>query len=139
VDALASDWSNWSWSATVNLANTSPVHGGADSIACTFTAGYGALSLDKGTAQSTSGYTSVKFWVHGGTGSNKSLQFYSQTADSGGNSPNVAFTATVNTWTEITIPLSSLGNPTTIKRINFQDTSGAAQSVIYFDDVRLAP
>ena len=102
-------------------------------------AGWAALSLRKGTAQSTSGYTSVKFWVHGGTGSNKSLQFYSQTADDSGSSPAVPFIATINTWTEITIPLSSLGNPATIKRINFQEAAGAAQSVIYFDDVRLAP
>jgi hypothetical protein len=139
VDALATDWANWSWSATVNLANTSPVHGGTNSISTTFTAGWAALSLRKGTAQSTSGFTSVKFWVHGGTGSNKSLQFYSQTADDTGSSPTVPFTATINTWTEITIPLSSLGNPTTIKRINFQEAAGAAQSVIYFDDIRLAP
>ena len=111
---------------------------GTKSISTTFTAGWAALSLDKGTAQSTSGYTSVKFWVHGGT-TTRNLTFYTQTADSSGNSPSVAFTATANTWTEITVPMSSLGNPSVIKRINFQDSTGSSKPAMYVDDIRLVP
>lgn len=111
---------------------------GTKSISTTFTGAWAALSLHKSTTQSTSGYTSMKFWVHGGS-SNKNLNFYIQSADGAANSASVAFTATANTWNEITVPLSSLGSPTTIQRIHFQDASGAAQSAIYFDDVRLAP
>lgn len=138
-DSLASDWANWSWSTTVNFSNTSPVRVGSNSTAVTFTAGWGAFSMRKGTAQSTSGYTKIKFWVHGGTGSNKSLTFSTQNADSGGNSSSVTVTAVANTWTEITVNLSSLGNPGTIKRINIQNNSASSQSVIYFDDIRLVP
>ena len=111
---------------------------GTKSISTTFTAAWAGLSLHKGTAQSTSGYTSVKFWVHGGS-SNKSLNFNLQATDASGNSANIPFTATANTWNEITIPLSSVGNPATVQRINFQDASGAAQSAFYVDDIRLAP
>jgi hypothetical protein len=114
------------------------VENGTDSISAAFTAGWAALSLDSSTALNTAGYSAIKFWVNGGSTS-KPLQFYSQMGDTSGNSTNVPFTAPANAWTEITIPLSSLGNPTTIKRINFQDTSNSAQSATYFDDIRLVP
>ena len=66
-DALASDWASWSWSATIDFNGASPVRVGARAINVTYQA-WGGLSLRKGTAQSTSGYTALKFWVHGGTG-----------------------------------------------------------------------
>ena len=135
-DALATDWSNWSWSATVGLSNTSPVQMGTHSISVAY-AGWGALSLRKGTAQSTSGYSAVKFWVHGGSGANKSIQLYTETSDSGGAGTSVNFTATAGAWTEITVSLASLGSPASIKRINFKSNSGTAQTAVYFDDIRL--
>jgi hypothetical protein len=44
-----------------------------------------------------------------------------------------------NTWTEITVPLSSLGNPASIKRLNVQENSGATQPMMTFDEIRLTP
>jgi hypothetical protein len=99
----------------------------------------GRLSLRKGTAQSTAGYTALKFWVHGGTGSAKSLRVYTQTADSGGESASVVVSAPANTWTEITVTLASLGNPASIKRLNIQENSGATQPMMTFDEIRLTP
>lgn len=122
---------------TVNLSNTSPVRNGLKSVAATYTAGWGALSFRKGTAVSTSGYTSLRFWVHGGSGSNKSLQVYTGTGDSDGLSAMVNVTATAGQWNEITVNLSSLGNPSSIKRVYVKINSANAQSVIYFDDIRL--
>lgn len=138
-DSLATDWQDWSWSTTTNQNNTSPIKVGSKSLAVTYTAGWGALSLRKGTAQSTSGYTSLKFWVHGGTGSNKSISVYIQTTDSGAGGSVVNVTAVAGTWTEITVNLSSLGSPASIKRINFQNNSASSQSTISFDDIRLVP
>ena len=46
-------------------------------------------------------------------------------------------TATVNTWTSITVNLSEIGNPATIKRLNFQNNSASSQTAVYFDDIRL--
>jgi hypothetical protein len=137
TDALASDWADWSWSATNNFAVTSPVKVGTNSLGSTFTAGWGGVSFRKATAINTGGYNAIQFWVHGGTGNNKSLLFNSQTEDGAGTSPSVAFTATAGAWNQIAIPFSSLGNPSTIKRINFQNNSASAQSVIYFDDIKL--
>jgi endoglucanase len=75
--------------------------------------------------------------VHGGTGSNKSLKVYVSTADSGGDTPGKIITATVNTWTLITVNLSEIGNPGSIKRLNIQNNSASAQSAVYFDDLKL--
>jgi hypothetical protein len=35
------------------------------------------------------------------------------------------------------VPLSELGSPATIKRVNLQDESGAPQPVYYLDDLAL--
>jgi hypothetical protein len=137
-DALASDWANWSWSATIDFNGTSPVQAGTRAINVTYQA-WGGLSLRKGTAQSTSGYTALKFWVHGGTGAAKSLRVYTQTADAGGESSSVVVSAPANTWTEITVALGSLGNPASIKRLNIQENSGSTPPMMTFDEIRLTP
>jgi hypothetical protein len=137
-DALAADWASWSWSATIDFNGTNPVRVGTRAINVTYQA-WGGLSLRKGTAQSTSGYTALKFWVYGGTGSAKSLRVYTQTADSGGESASVVVSAPASTWTEITVTLGSLGNPASIKRLNIQENSGATQPMMTFDEIRLTP
>ena len=137
-DALASDWANWSWGATIDFNGTNPVKVGSRAINVTYQA-WGGLSLRKGTALSTSGYTALRFWVYGGTGSAKSLRVYTQTADAGGESTSVVVSAPANAWTEITVTLSSLGNPASIKRLNIQENNGVTQPMMTFDEVRLTP
>lgn len=137
-DALAADWANWSWSAAIDFNGTSPVRVGTRAINVTYQ-GWGGLSLRKGTAQATAGYAALKFWVHGGTGSAKSLRVSTQTTDTGAESGSVVVSAPANTWTEITVPLSALGSPASIKRLNVQENSGSAQPTIAFDEIRLAP
>ncbi|HET9317661.1 MAG TPA: carbohydrate-binding protein, partial [Vicinamibacteria bacterium] len=137
-DALAADWASWSWGATIDFAGTSPVRVGTRATNVTYQA-WGGLSLRKGTAQGTSGYAALRFWVHGGTGNAKSLRVYTQTADSGGEGPSVVVSAPANTWTEITVALSSLGSPASIKRLNLQENGGATQPMMTFDEIRLTP
>lgn len=38
AEALAGGWADWSWDTTRDFVNTSPVHGGAHSLAVTFNA-----------------------------------------------------------------------------------------------------
>jgi hypothetical protein len=137
-DALATDWANWSWSATIDFNGTSPVRVGTRAINVTYQ-GWGGLSLRKGTAQGTAGYTALKLWVHGGTGSAKSLRVSTQTTDTGAESGSVVVSAPANAWTEITVPLSALGSPASIKRLNIQENSGTAQPTATFDEIRLTP
>lgn len=135
-DSLAGDWSDWSWGCTTNANNSSPVQSGTKSYGITYNQGWAGFSLRKGTAQSTAGFTKVKFWIHGGN-SNKSLTFYTSSADGSGNSSSVTFTATANQWNEITVNLSALGNPSSIKRIYIQNNSASSQTPIFLDNLRL--
>ena len=138
ADALASDWANWSWSSTVTFNETTIKKNGTASTKVTANAGWSALSLRKGTALTTSGYSKITFWVHGGTsGGNKSIKVYVSTLDSGGDTPGKIITATLNAWTAITVNLSEIGNPSSIKRLNFQNNSATSQPAVYFDDIKL--
>jgi len=137
-DALASGWSDWSWSTSRNFFNTSPTYNGsARSIAVTYTSAWGGLSLRYDSPIDASLYQAIVFWVHGGTGSAKQLRVYIQESDSGSDSSAHNFTAPAGTWTLITATMAALGNPSQIKRINIQNTGGSAPSTVYIDDLRL--
>ena len=137
-DALADGWSNWSWGATIDFSGTSPVRVGTHAANVTLAA-WGGFSPRKRTAVDTYGYAALKFWVHGGTGSDKVLTVFTQTTDEGGVSPVVEVTATANTWTEITVSLDSLGNPASIKRLNLSNNTPRALPMVTLDDIRLEP
>src|SRR5260370_26230923 len=64
ADSLTNGWQNWSW-ATVNAANTSPVHSGTSSFSVSATA-WQAISLHH-AAFATAPYTELVFWIHGGS------------------------------------------------------------------------
>lgn len=133
-EAPAAGWENWSWQTAVDLASTTRVHGGSRAIAVTHSAPWAGFSLRGPAAIDTAGYTAVRFWIYG---NGKALAFYTQSGDDGGDSSSFSFTAPAGMWTEITVPLSALGNPAAIKRVNIQDESGAAQPVYYLDDLVL--
>ena len=60
ADSLQNGWVDYSW-ATVNFANTSPVHSGSDSISVTAGA-WAAVYFHNNTAFDPSGYTNLSFW-----------------------------------------------------------------------------
>ena len=62
-DARQSGWQDYGW-ATINYANTSPVHSGNYSISVTDpTTNYQALYLHH-DAENTALYQSLRFWVY---------------------------------------------------------------------------
>ncbi|MGQ9779510.1 MAG: glycoside hydrolase family 9 protein [Bacillota bacterium] len=136
ADALATDWSDWSWGCNRNFNNTSPVKEGSKSIYIKYTSGWGGLSLRKGTELSTSGYNYIKFWGYSQQ-SDRQIAVYTESTDTGGASPKVVVTFKKNTWTEFVVPLSSLGSPAVIKRITFQNNSSSSGFVVYIDHIRL--
>ena len=133
-DALAAGWENWSWDAIVNFASTTHVKTGSASIAVSHMAAWGGLSLRAPAAVNTASYSAIRFWVYG---HGQSLALYTQPGDSEAASPFFTFTPPADQWTQVTAPLSALGNPAQIKRINLQENTGAAGPVFYLDDVRL--
>jgi hypothetical protein len=132
ADALAGDWQDWSWDTTRSFDNAQPVHGGSASIAVTYTAAWGGLYLHTDTALPASDYTAIRFWVHGGSTGDQSVNF--NLNDGGVNYP---FTVQANTWLSVTIPLAALGNPTTLSDLVWQDGSGNGQPTFYLDDISL--
>jgi hypothetical protein len=136
-DALASGWADWSWNAAIDFSGTSPVQVGQHAAKVTL-GGWGGFSpaMPSGSID-TFGYTHLRFWLHGGTGSNKNLKFF--TEGEGGESSRVDITAVADTWTEVTVTLSDLGNPATINRLNFFNDSPTALSMITFDEIRFEP
>jgi hypothetical protein len=132
-EALASGWDNWSWSTTTSFAATSPVHGGAKSIAVTYTAGWAGFYLHAASAVDLSGYESLRFWIQGGSAGNQRLQV----AANGDGSQTFAVTAQANTWIQVTLPLSTLGSPTSLAGLWWQESTGGAQPTFYLDDIVL--
>lgn len=135
-DALASNWQDWSWSSSVNFNNTTPHHAGATAVAVTLQA-WAGLSLRAPSPLNASSYNAITFWVHGGASGARQLQLYLQQTDSGSEGTHVNVDAPAGVWTQYTLSMSALGNPSTIARINLQDRSGAAQPTFYVDDITL--
>jgi alpha-N-arabinofuranosidase len=133
ADALVNGWQNWSW-ATVNLSNTAPVQSGTDSISVS--AGpYQALYLHEAAFDSTP-YTALVFWINGGSTGGQLLQV--QATLNGAAQTVVTMPAlAVNSWQQVTIPLSSLGvqNQPDLDGFWIQDRSGATQPAFFVDTI----
>ncbi len=109
-DFLAAPWSNSSWSATVDLANTTPVFSGTRSIAVAET-GWGALSLESGNWNDVilvdpTRYQGLELQVYAsGTGFNLGVQLED---DKGNPFPPVVTAIPANQWTSLSLSMTAL-------------------------------
>ena len=72
-----------------------------------------------------------KLWAYG-SGNGNALLIYTEGGDSGPISPaQQAITLPASRWTQVIVPLSALGNPALIKRINIQERAGAAAGRLF--------
>ncbi|HWD20556.1 MAG TPA: alpha-L-arabinofuranosidase [Verrucomicrobiae bacterium] len=135
-NSLVNGFQDWSW-ATVNRANTSPVHSGPNSISVS-AAQYTAASFYHPDLD-TSLYVNLTFWINGGLGG-QTLQVQGETNATAG--PVLGTfpipTLPANTWQLITVPLSSLGvaGVTNFERFWIQLVSGTTNT-FYLDDIQL--
>jgi hypothetical protein len=137
ADALAAGWEDWSWESAVRLDVSSPIHSGAAAVGVTYRTASAGFSLRAPQLIDTAGFGAISFWAYG-SGSGNALLIYTEGGDSGPISPaQAAINLPANRWTQVTIPLSALGNPAQIKRINIQERTGAAQATFYLDDMQL--
>ncbi len=133
-DAYRSLIQKWSWNATDNSDNTSPVKMGQKSIKVDVSAAWGALSLRNNDIIRTADYPGgVQFWFYG---TDKAVRVTVNTIDTAPPSDPYRIPAEPGVWTLVRIPWSELGNPAQIQRISFGDGSGGPQS-FYLDDIRL--
>jgi hypothetical protein len=134
-DALASGWNDWSWNTTSSV-NTTRVKSGTSSLAVKYQSGWAGLSWQRSTPMSTAAYTALHFWVY--PTASTTLRVGLQTSDTVDPQQTYTLTPTVNTWTEVNIPLTALGNPAQIARINIQEGAGAKPATFYLDQVSLS-
>jgi len=136
TDNLVNGFQDWSW-ATRNMANTSPVHSGNNSISVT-SAAWTALSFQHSDF-STAVYASFSFWANGGGSGGQRLQVNVQYGLSGSGTTYTLPTAlTAGTWQQFTIPLSTLGvaNRMNVNRINITLTGSGTTGTFYVDDIQ---
>ncbi|MDR3577630.1 MAG: glycoside hydrolase family 44 protein [Anaerolineaceae bacterium] len=138
TDALASDWQDWSWSATIKFSNTNPVHTGSDSLAVTYTGIWGGLYLHTASPLVTADYTTLSFWVHGGTSGGQSVSV-KLAGVNGVFSDGIAIQPVKGVWSQVNLPISSFTNTgSEITGLVWQDSSGnTSQPIYYLDDVVL--
>ena len=134
-DTLA--WSSWSWNTSRNDSVTSPVKVGTYSMSITPNAAYAGASFRTATPLVPTAGQAIRFWAYGAVGGN-TIDVRVQTLDSGGATPTKRVTIPAGVWTQIVVPLTDLGSPAKIARINLVDGKGAAQPTYYIDDLRVA-
>ncbi|MEM9846599.1 MAG: glycoside hydrolase family 9 protein, partial [Bacteroidota bacterium] len=131
-DALASDWADWSWDGNYDFSHSTQVQLDNYSIEAQYTAGWAGLNLRKGTALNGSTITTIRFWVKSDGAHN--IQLYTAATDSDGNSAGRTF-STSSSWQQISVNMSELGNPATVKRLVFQNFSNDSNFEVYFDQI----
>ena len=121
----------------MNMANTSPLYLGSDTISVTDGANYAALWLEH-VPFNTSTYSSLDFWINGGSIGGQKQQVVGVINGTGQNAYSLG-TLQTNVWQHFTIPLSSLGVAGTTNCTGFfiQSSIITAQPVFYVANVQL--
>ena len=136
TDSLQNGWANWSWSDTINLANTSPVHSGSDSISVQVTA-WGALYVHN-TAFSPSSYTNFSFWINGGASGGQLLRVQASLNGAAFNA-GISIGPLGTSWQLVNAPMSTLvpAGQSQMDGLWIEDRSGTTQPPFYVDDMAL--
>jgi len=137
-DALENGWVNYGW-ATLNYANTSPVHSGSDSISVVDPGSTSQALYLHHLAQPVSIYQSLSFWIYPTVARNNEVQVQATLSGAAQTAVHLSFTAAqVNQWQQVTIPLSSLGltNQTNFDGFWIQNQTGGPLTW-YVDDITL--
>lgn len=137
TDTLASGWEDWSWDTTLNWNNSTPVHAGTASISAAYTAAWGGVYLGRSNALPASDYTALRFWINGGSVGNRTIAVRIIDGAGGNWDNHFDVTPAANAWTQVSVPLTAVGNPATIAGLVWQDGSGGVQPAFYLDDVVL--
>lgn len=141
-DALNSAWQNWSWGlapGSPNFSNTSPRKVGSRSTLVKMTSDWGGLSLRTSSPVNTASYPGgLRFWIHGGSRGAK-LRLFVQATDNGASTGNKDVDVPANTWQQLTLNWSEVGNPAQVQRLNWQDRGlrNGQNYTFYLDDVKL--
>jgi alpha-N-arabinofuranosidase len=141
TDSLVNGFLDWGW-APRDYTNASPVHSGTASVAVTIAAAWQGLQIYHPDMDSSL-YSSVSFWINGGTSGGQKLQvcglLHVGTTNNAWQSHYALGVVPTNSWGQFTILLSALGvaNKTNFTGFVIQDNLGAVQPTFYVDDIQL--
>ncbi len=134
-DALQNGWEHWGW-ATDDLSSSGTVHSGTRAISV-LAGGWEALYLHV-PAMNSGSYTSLTFWIHGGTAGGQPLGVRGLL--SGSEQTVVPITPPAsNMWRSVSISLADLGvaNSSSFDGFWIQSQTAGAIPVFYVDDISL--
>ena len=139
VSSLQNGWGSYTgYNSTLNFNNTTNLlPGEASNISVIFTDPYGALQIGYGgTALKPAdlGLTALKFSVYGGTGV-PAGGLQAHVALNNNYSIAVNLTIMPGVWQTITVPLSTLGNPSPISEFVLQALGAPTPCTIYVSDI----
>lgn len=138
-DGLSSGFVNWSWGASINPSNTSPVFSGTKSLAFTLSP-WGALYFHSDIAQTVSSFSSLQFSLQA-TDANTKLKLLVYDGNNqlvSNNLPlaNYGGDPVAGSWKTYTIPVKDFATPQ-VKGFALQDITGQNQSTVYLDEMSL--
>jgi hypothetical protein len=127
--------SHW---VSLNVGNTTLVHSGACSISVSPVASWQGIYF-RHPGFDTTPYSSLSFWVHGGTNGGQRLQVQALLGNA--NPPQdvyYRFTAPTGAWQQVTIPLAALGvsRKTNCSGFWIELTPSGSSNTFYVDDVQ---
>jgi hypothetical protein len=133
TDAIAAGWADWSWGGVTRVfTNTAPLHGGAASIAVTYTEGWSGLKISRFDGVDLAAYDTLRFWVHGGATGGQQIEVevgYGEIAVA------KSFTPTAGVWTQVDLSIFGLGQPRLARSIQWFNTTPGGQPTFYLDDI----
>jgi hypothetical protein len=135
-DALASGWQNWSWNTTLDFNSRAQAQSGSRSIAATYTQAWAGVYLRSGAAL-PGGYTTLRFWMHGGTNGGQQIRI--DLYDEAGSSTTIGtIDPPAGRWTQHEVSLTSFGPSTRVWGIVWQENGGSARPTFYLDSIQFA-
>lgn len=136
-DAVTSNWtsSGWiggGWGGTIDYNNTAPVRAGAKSAKIDYVGGWGSPLQLGGASIDMTPYTTFKVSIYGGPGTaGKKVNIGINGADS------YTIDLVEGTWTDYSIPISTLTSATTLSAIIIKEFNGTGGFTIYVDALGL--
>lgn len=118
-----------------SLRRSSPVQSGTRSMAVSFQQASSFVRFrSSGVPINTSPYRTLSFWVFA---TRPTAMQISVTDNLNVVGPALAISVTPGAWTEVRVPLVSLGEPTAITAITLENALAARSSPIYLDNITL--
>ncbi|HVG16197.1 MAG TPA: IPT/TIG domain-containing protein, partial [Chitinophagaceae bacterium] len=135
-DAITAAWNGSignGWGGTRDVNNTTNVKSGSKSIKIDYTSGAYGVPLQLQSANiPLGGYTSLKFSLYGGAGSNN------KTVNIGFNEVDgKTITVVEGQWTDFTIPLSEISATSTLTHLYMKNYSATGAYTIYVDNIEI--